>query len=180
MSTLVLALQLTGAQLPSPTPSAPPPAATAAAAQPPTRADEADSIVVTARARDLPGDPLRGFNHVSFDTVQAVDSAVTGPMARAYKKALPSPLRSGLRNVLSNLQEPVVLVNYMLQLKLGKCVETLGRFTINSTVGVAGAVDVAKRRPFHLPHRTNGFAYTLDYYGIGPGPLTCSPKFLHS
>lgn len=151
------------------------PAIVANPAQSPKRADEAESIVVTAKSRDMPGDPLGGFNHVSFDTVQAVDSAVTGPVARAYKKTLPSSVRSGLRNFLRNLQEPVVFVNYMLQLKPGKGAETLGRFAINSTIGVAGVVDVAKRRPFHLPHQTNGFAYTLGYYGIGSGPYMFLP-----
>ncbi|MDK2760013.1 MAG: VacJ family lipoprotein [Sphingopyxis sp.] len=134
-----------------------------------------DTIVVTAEPGAPPGDPLHGINSLSYSAVQSVDKAITGPVARAYKRTLPGPARSGLRNVLRNLGEPVVFLNYLLQLKPGKSIETLGRFTINSTIGVAGLFDVAKRKPFHLPYRTNGFGYTLGYYGVKPGPYMYLP-----
>lgn len=139
--------------------------------------DQADQdvIVVTARTHDVPGDPLQSINVASFDTVQAVDEAVVGPVSMAYKSAVPKPVRSGVRNFLNNLQEPVIFLNFLLQLKPGKAVETLGRFTINSTIGAAGLVDFAKKRPFNLPHRPNGFAYTLGYYGVKPGPYMYLP-----
>lgn len=63
----------------------------------------------------------------------------------------------------------------MLQLKPGKALETVGRFAINTTVGVAGLFDVAKKEPFNLPYRRNGFANTLGYYGVGPGPFLVLP-----
>jgi phospholipid-binding lipoprotein MlaA len=88
---------------------------------------------------------------------------------------VPGPVRSGLHNFLSNLTEPVVFVNFLLQGKPGKAFETLGRFTVNTTVGVAGLVDVAKKKPFNLPHRNNGFADTLGFYGVGPGPYFFLP-----
>lgn len=134
-----------------------------------------DTIVVTARPSAPPGDPLQGLNVQSFSVVQSVDDAVTGPVALAYKGAVPAPVRSGLRNFLSNLQEPIVALNYLFQLKPGKSAETLGRFAINSTIGGAGLFDVAKRRPFKLPYRTNGFGYTLGYYGVKPGPYMYLP-----
>jgi phospholipid-binding lipoprotein MlaA len=141
----------------------------------PTEAGESgDTIVVTARP-GTPGDPLQGLNVKSYAVVQSIDKAVTGPVALTYKKAVPSPIRSGLRNFLNNLQEPVVFLNYLLQLKPGRSAETLGRFAINSTIGGAGLFDVAKRRPFELPYRTNGFAYTLGYYGVKPGPYMYLP-----
>ncbi|HEY7958898.1 MAG TPA: MlaA family lipoprotein, partial [Sphingomicrobium sp.] len=78
-------------------------------------------------------------------------------------------------NVLSNLHEPVVFINFLLQHKVGKAAETLGRFAINTTVGLAGVIDVAKRKPFHLPRRPNGFADTLGFYGVKPGPFLFVP-----
>jgi phospholipid-binding lipoprotein MlaA len=63
----------------------------------------------------------------------------------------------------------------MLQLKPGKAAETFGRFAINTTLGAAGLVDVAKRKPFNLPYRYNGFANTLGYYGVKPGPYFYLP-----
>jgi len=132
-------------------------------------------IVVTARQAPPRSDPMQGLNRTSFEVVRSVDKAVTGPLARGYKHAIPSPVRSGLRNALRNLGEPVVAVNYLLQLKPGKSLETLGRLAINSTAGIAGLFDVARKRPFNLPHRPNSFAYTLGYYGVKPGPYMYLP-----
>ncbi|WP_313808568.1 VacJ family lipoprotein [Sphingobium sp.] len=148
------------------------PGTTAEPVVPPARPGD---IVVTGRTRPPPGDPLERLNEKSFQTVQAVDKAVVEPVARAYKKGLPKPARKGLRNFFSNLQEPVVFLAYMLQFKPGKAMETAGRFTINTSLGVAGLFDVAKRKPFFLPYRPNGLANVLGYYGVGPGPYMYLP-----
>ena len=57
---------------------------------------------------------------------------------------MPRPVRSGLRNFFANLAEPIVFLNFLLQLKPGKAAETATRFVVNSTVGLAGVIDVAK------------------------------------
>ena len=132
-------------------------------------------IVVVGRERPITGDPLRAANAESFSATQAVDSAVVGPVARAYKRTVPTPIQKGIHNFLYNLREPVVFVNFLLQLKPGKAAETAGRFLINSTVGAAGLLDVAKRKPFRLPRRSNGFANTLGYHGVGNGPFLFLP-----
>lgn len=131
-------------------------------------------IIVTGR-RKTPGDPLEGVNIKSFEVMQAVDTAIVGPVALSFERVVPTPIRLGLRNILYNLQEPVVFLNYFLQLNLGKALETAGRFVINSTIGVAGLMDIAKRRPFGLPYRPNGFGNTLGYYGVKPGPYLFLP-----
>ncbi len=139
--------------------------------------DQADSdIVVTARQGDTPSDPIAGVNKVSFGATQAVDRALIAPLAHAYEHAIPRPLRDGLRNALNNLlDEPIVFLNFLLLLKPGKAAETLARFAINSTIGIGGVLDIAKRRPFHLPRRQVGFADTLACYGVGPGPFLFLP-----
>jgi phospholipid-binding lipoprotein MlaA len=131
-------------------------------------------IVVTGR-RASPDDPLEKINAQSYEVVQSVDKAIVAPLAFAYEDVMPRPIRKGLRNFLHNLGEPVVFLNYLLQLKPGKAAETLGRFVINTTIGAAGLVDVAKRKPFNLPHRRNGFANTLGYYGVPAGPYFYLP-----
>lgn len=136
---------------------------------------DADGIVVTARRRYFKGDPLEGVNVVSFEAVQAVDKAFVGPVAMGYKHNVPSPIRTGLRNFLTNIGEPIAFVNFLLQHRVGKAAETVGRFAINTTLGIAGLFDVAKRKPFNLPHRNNGIAYTLGFYGVGPGPYMFLP-----
>lgn len=98
---------------------------------------------------------------------------VLASVAGTYEKIMPKPIRNGLRNFLVNLAEPIAFVNYLPGFKPGKAMETLGRFGINSTIGVAGLLDMAKRKRFKLPDRQNGFANTFAYHGIGNGP-TCS------
>ena len=137
-------------------------------------ADDPKPIVVTAQ----PGarqDPLAAVNIQTYKAVQAVDSAVVLPVALGYKNVLPRTVRTGLRNVLLNLTEPVVFVNYVLQLQPKRAAQVVGRFAINSTIGIGGVIDVAKKKPFHLPHHTNGFAYTLGYYGVPSGPYLFLP-----
>ncbi|MBR0552299.1 VacJ family lipoprotein [Sphingomonadaceae bacterium LXI357] len=153
-------------------------ATVAAPPAPPPPANTGDSggeIVVEANPLHTPGDPLERVNAKSFAATQAADKALVRPVAMAYKHDLPKPVRSGLRNFLNNLREPEIFLNFLLQLKPGKAAETLGRFAINSTVGLAGLIDVAKRKPFHLPQRANGFADTLGYYGVKPGPFLFLP-----
>lgn len=161
-----------------PLPSSPAaPTGPASDASPPTTApDAADpAIVVTGREDAPPGDPIEAVNAASFAAVQAVDDAIVGPAAKVYEQGLPRPVRTGIRNVLRNLAEPINFVNYLLQLKPGKAAETLARFTVNTTIGIGGLVDVAKTKPFNLPYRANGFANTLGYYGVGPGPYLYLP-----
>ena len=154
--------------LPQAQPDTPPVQST----EPPAPASP-DDVIVTAR--DNRGDPAAAINAVSFGATQAVDDALVGPISRAYTGILPRPARDGVRNFLGNLREPIVAVNYLLQLKPGKAAETLGRFAINTTIGVAGFVDVAKRKPFRLPRRRNSFANTLGLYGVKPGPFFFLP-----
>jgi len=154
----------------APQPSVPP--KTVVPGLPPAAEGE---IVVSGQTKPPPEDPMQAVNEKSFQVVQKVDDKVVAPMAMTYKKVLPPPVRSGLRNFLSNLTEPVVALNYLLQIKPGKAAETLGRFAINSTIGVAGLVDVAKSKPFRLPYRRNGLANTLGFYGVGPGPYFFLP-----
>lgn len=136
---------------------------------------EVNEIVVSGSTEAPPGDPLVQLNAQSYEVTQAVDDAFVAPVAKGYEDVVPKPVRSGLRNFFRNLKSPIIFLNYMLQLKPGKAMETLGRFAINSTIGIAGLVDVAKDDPFNLPFRDNGFANTLGYYGVGTGPFFFLP-----
>jgi phospholipid-binding lipoprotein MlaA len=134
-----------------------------------------EDIVVTAGTQALAGDPLQEVNLASYKVVQSVDQAVVGPVAKGYERILPEPVRDGLGNALRNIGEPVNFLNFLLQLKIGKAAETVARFAVNSTLGVGGLFDVAKKKPFKLPHRRNGFANTMGFYGVKPGPYFFLP-----
>lgn len=110
-----------------------------------------------------------------FAIQQGLDHAIIRPAAMGYKHAVPRPVRSGLRNFFANLGEPVVFLNFVLQAKPLSAARTAVRFIINSTIGVGGLVDVARRKAFELPHKPNGFGDTLGFYGVKPGPYLFLP-----
>lgn len=135
--------------------------------------EEEPGIVVSSRP--LAPDPGKALNKASFAVTQAVDQAVIEPLASGYEAIVPSTARDGLHNALYNLREPVIAANFLLQHKIGKTGETIARFVINSTIGLAGIFDIAKRKPFKLRFRENGFANTLGFYGVGNGPYIFLP-----
>lgn len=139
-----------------------------------TKTDRED-ILVEGEVGPPPGDPLENVNVQTFEVVQAVDKALVEPVAHGYIKLVPKPMRDGIHNVVTNLDEPIVFLSFLLQLKPLKALATVGRFAINSTLGLGGLIDVAKRKPFNAPHVRNGFGHTLAYYGVKPGPFLYLP-----
>ena len=133
-----------------------------------------NEIVVEGEYGPPKSDPLERVNEESYRLTQAVDQTLVEPMANAYRDGLPEPIRDGLGNVVRNLAEPTNALNFLLQGKVGKAFETLGRLAINSTIGVGGLFDVAGKKA-DLPYRRNGFGNTMGYYGIGPGPYMFVP-----
>ena len=122
-----------------------------------------------------PGDPLEGLNRHLFAGYLFSDRKFIRPVAMGYRHVVPKPVRSGLRNFFSNLGEPIVFLNDLLQLKPGRAFKTFERFVINSSLGLGGLIDVAKSPNLGLPHHDNGFGNTLAYYGVGPGPYLFLP-----
>ncbi|MFM7349290.1 MAG: VacJ family lipoprotein [Erythrobacter sp.] len=157
-----------------------PPAQGAPPPPPPSDVAPADNqpvgeIVVQGEYGPPKSDPAEAINEVSYEAAAAIDRLVVEPVAYAYRDVLPEPIRDGLGNVVRNLGEPSNALNFLLQGKVGKAFETLGRLAINSTLGIGGLIDVAARPAFGLPYRKNGFANTLGYYGVGPGPYLFVP-----
>lgn len=119
-----------------------------------------------------PNDPFEGMNRRFFAVQEALDKHVLGPLAHGFG-ATPSPLRKALRNFGRNLGEPVVFVNDLLQGRVKQAAVTVARIVINTTVGIGGVMDIAKKN--HLPHHDNGFGTTLGRWGAGPGPYLFIP-----
>ena len=88
---------------------------------------------------------MEDTNRKIFDFNQAVDHHVLVPVAKAYRAALPAPVRDSVHDFLTNLGEPLVFANDTLQGNIGHAKDTVVRFVLNSTIGMAGLVDVAGR-----------------------------------
>lgn len=120
-------------------------------------------------------DPLEGFNRISFAISMAIDKVLLRPLSLAFHAITPKPLRDGMRNILSHWGEPMVFINDILQLKPMRAIRTLGRFLINTVLGIGGLFDIAKEKKFGLPHHSNRFSDTLGFYGVKPGPYVYLP-----
>ncbi|MEM6909378.1 MAG: VacJ family lipoprotein [Pseudomonadota bacterium] len=136
---------------------------------------EDNEIVVEGTYGPSEADPIEEINAESFRITQQIDEAFVEPLAYAYRDGLPEPIRDGLGNVVRNLGEPNNALNFLLQGKIGKTFETLTRLAINSTLGIGGLFDIAEKEAIDLPYRRNGFANTMGFYGIGPGPYLYLP-----
>ncbi|MCX7864628.1 MAG: VacJ family lipoprotein, partial [Novosphingobium sp.] len=83
-------------------------------------------IIVEAQIGPPPGDPLESVNVQTFEVVQAIDKALVEPVARGYIAAFPKPVRNGIHNVVTNLDEPIVFLSFLLQMKPVQAFKTLG------------------------------------------------------
>ena len=118
-------------------------------------------------------DPWEHVNRGFYSFNQGLDRAIIRPAAMAYSHIVPSPLRTGIRNVLSNVGEPPVIINDILQARFKRAGKETGRFLLNSTAGIGGLFDVASRAG--LDHEGNNFTITLGVYGVKPGPYLYLP-----
>ena len=118
-------------------------------------------------------DPYEATNRDIFAFNQRLDSAVALPVAKFYVRAVPEPARDGIHNVLTNLNEPVVFANDVLQGDIDWAGQTLGRFGVNTTLGLGGLIDVASK--MGIPSHDNDFGITLGRWGVGEGPFLMLP-----
>lgn len=152
------------------------PAHAQTAAPPPSLAN-VDNPTVAAPASAIETganpDPWEGTNRKLFGIYQGLDRTAIRPSAIFYKRATPRPIRTGLHNAFSNLGEPVIFINDVLQVRFKDAGTTLGRFALNSTIGLAGLLDPATDAG--LEYHANGFGTTLGRYGTPAGPYLFIP-----
>jgi len=118
-------------------------------------------------------DPFENTNRTIFAGNRRLDRFVISPIARAYAFAVPHAARQAIRRVFVNLNSPAVLVNDLLQLEPGRAGRTGARFLINTTVGLAGLWDPARR--IGIPGHHTDFGITLAKYGVASGPYLVLP-----
>jgi phospholipid-binding lipoprotein MlaA len=120
-------------------------------------------------------DPIEPVNRIFFDFNELADKYFIGPVSGAYSFVMPDPAERAVRRMFRNLSEPISFANHMLQFKPDPAGKTFVRFCLNSTVGVAGAFDVANSLGME-PHPTD-FGGTLYRYGAPAGPYLVVPLF---
>jgi len=112
-------------------------------------------------------DCFENVNRATFKFNQVLDGVIFKPIAKAYR-VLPSPVRAGTSNALDNLSNLVTIPNNVLQGEFKKAGENSLRFLINTTVGIVGIFDVAKKTG--LPaYEKEDYGQTLGTMGIGGG-----------
>jgi phospholipid-binding lipoprotein MlaA len=118
-------------------------------------------------------DPMEKQNRAVFDSSQEFNHAVIYPLAKSYNQNVPEEVRDRISAFTTNLGEPVVFANDVLQLRLEAAATTFGRFIVNSTVGIGGLFDVAATQ--QMPHQSGDFGQTLYVWGVHDSPYLYLP-----
>ena len=112
-------------------------------------------------------DCFESVNRATFKFNQFLDGVIFEPVAKAYR-FLPTPVRAGTSNALVNLSTLVTIPNNVLQGELGKASINAGRLIVNTTVGVLGVFDVAKKMGFP-EYEKEDYGQTLGVMGVSEG-----------
>jgi len=118
-------------------------------------------------------DPWEPVNANIFAFNLKVDRYVLKPVAKGYDFILPDVVQVGISNIFSNLRFAPRFLNNVFQGKLKGAGIEVGRFLINSTVGLAGFFDLATKVNLVTPEED--FGQTLGFYGVKPGPYVVLP-----
>ena len=116
-------------------------------------------------------DPIEPLNRKVYAFNDAVDKAVVKPVAQGYARVMPVPVKMMVNNFFSNLDDVVVTVNDLLQLKLKQAASDGSRVLFNSTFGIFGLLNITDR----LEKHNEDFGQTLGYWGVPSGPYLMLP-----
>ena len=120
-----------------------------------------------------PQDPLEPFNRSMYKFNDAVDKAILKPVAKGYNTVIPERGKIMVSNFFSNLDDIIVTINDLLQLKFAQAASDGTRVIFNSTFGVLGLINITDR----LEKHNEDFGQTLGYWGISSGPYVILPFF---
>ena len=123
----------------------------------------ADSTLPAPAIQPVSYDPLEKLNRRVHRFNEAVDRRIAKPLASVYVKVTPRPVRLGVGNFFNNLGQPVSALNALLQGKPKQAGQSLGRFLLNSTLGIGGVFDPATSA--NLPNKSEDFGQTLGVWG---------------
>ena len=117
--------------------------------------------------------PISDPNETANRQVLAANQQILGPLSEGVRTAVPGPAQERLHDLNSNLKEPRILVNNLLQLRFDAAARTTTRFALNTTVGIGGLFDVAGRQG--IAQQSGDFGQTLFVWGVSEGPYVVWP-----
>jgi len=112
-------------------------------------------------------DPYEADNREVHEVNRAIDNAFVRPVSNTYGSVVPSPVRTGISNFVSNLSLPGVVVNDLLQLRIEDALNNSGRFLFNSTIGIGGILDPSTA--IGIYERKSDFGETMARWGLREG-----------
>ena len=119
-------------------------------------------------------DCFEGLNRATFAFNQGLDKAIFEPIAKGYRK-LPSPIRTGTGNVVSNLSNLITIPNNLLQGDFKTAGINTARLSVNTTIGIFGIFDVAQQMGFVKNYKREDYGQTLGTWGVGEGCYVVLP-----
>jgi phospholipid-binding lipoprotein MlaA len=122
---------------------------------------------------DSDKDPWERFNRPIFSFNDTLDTYALKPLAQGYQFVTPRIAQDGIHNFFNNLGEVKNLANNVLQAKFHSAGVDTSRLLLNSTLGLAGLIDVAT--PMGLQRNDEDFGQTLGYWGVSSGPYVVLP-----
>lgn len=136
-----------------------------------TRVERAVDKIMGSKGQRL--DPWENWNRKVFAFNEKLDEAVLKPVATAYAELVPAPVRTGIDNFFGNIGDAWSAVNLMLQGRFKAGLEQGMRFAVNSTLGLAGLLDIATEAG--LEKNSQDFGKTLGRWGMGTGAYIVWP-----
>ena len=112
-------------------------------------------------------DCFETVNRGIFAFNQTLDNVIFEPVAKGYRY-IPSPIRTGTSNTLSNLSNLITIPNNLLQGDVIMAGVNTIRFVLNTTLGILGIWDPAQVLGFEKKEKED-YGQTLGSWGIGPG-----------
>ncbi|MEO1078350.1 MAG: VacJ family lipoprotein [Pseudomonadota bacterium] len=131
------------------------------------------STAVGATPENGEGDPLESINRGVFAFNDTTDRWLLRPLADTYTDLAPSFVRRGVSNALRNLRDVNYAINALFQGRWDDAAANASRFAFNSTLGLAGTIDVATAGGIDSSYAD--FGQTLATWGMPSGPFIMIP-----
>lgn len=137
--------------------------------------DEFEDFNFDIKSSNSTYDPFEYVNRKIFIFNNTIDHYLLEPIAIKYKEYVPFLIKKSIKNFFNNISSLESIVNSILQADLNNTAYSTSSFLINSTVGILGLIDVAKKN--NINFNEEDFGQTLAKYGVSSGPYLIIPLF---